>query len=45
MTPKNDALELDENKALSKFAAEREQTFDKIKALSHSEVWQQDQAG
>jgi len=34
-----EALELRKDIALSKFAEEREETFDKSKALSHQEVW------
>ena len=34
-----EALELREDIALSKFAEEREKTFDRTKALSHKEVW------
>jgi hypothetical protein len=44
MTINKNDWELKEDIALSQFAAEREQTFDKIEALRHSEVWQQDQA-
>lgn len=34
-----EALELEEDIALSKFAEEREHTFNKTKALKHDEVW------
>lgn len=34
-----EALELREDIALSKFAEEREETFDRSKAFSHKEVW------
>ncbi len=34
-----DALELQEDIALSNFAEKREQTFRKKKALEHDEVW------
>lgn len=34
-----EALELEEDIALSIFAEERERTFKKTKALKHSEVW------
>ncbi|MEA3313263.1 MAG: antitoxin, RHH family protein [Caldisericota bacterium] len=34
-----EALELREDIVLSKFAEEREKTFDKSKALSHKENW------
>jgi hypothetical protein len=44
MTNSKNDWELKEDTALSQFAAEREQTFDKIEALRHSEVWQQNQA-
>lgn len=45
MTLNKNDMELKEDKediALSQFAAQREQTFDKIEALRHSEVWQQE---
>jgi len=35
-----EALELREDIALSKFAEEREETFDRSKALSHNKVWE-----
>lgn len=35
-----DALELYEDRALSRLAEERERTFDRAQALSHREVWQ-----
>ncbi len=34
-----EALELREDVALAKFAEKREKTFNKVKALSHKEVW------
>ena len=34
-----EALEMEEDTALSKFAEKREKTFRKAKALKHSEVW------
>ncbi len=34
-----EALEMEEDIALSKFAEKREKTFTKAKALKHSEVW------
>ncbi len=34
-----EALELNEDMALSKLAEEREETFDKSKALTHDQVW------
>ncbi len=34
-----EALELEEDIALSRFAEERELTFNKAKALKHDEVW------
>jgi metal-responsive CopG/Arc/MetJ family transcriptional regulator len=34
-----EALELEEDIALSRFAEERELTFSKAKALKHDEVW------
>jgi len=34
-----EALEIEEDIALSSFAAEREKTFRREKALKHSEVW------
>ncbi|MGR3218510.1 MAG: toxin-antitoxin system, antitoxin component [Candidatus Anammoxibacter sp.] len=34
-----EALELEEDIALSGFAEEREKTFSKTKALKHNEVW------
>jgi hypothetical protein len=34
-----EALELREDIALSEFAKEREETFDRLKVLSHDEVW------
>jgi len=40
MTTDNNMLELQEDMVLFVFAEEREQAFDKIMALSHSEVWQ-----
>jgi hypothetical protein len=33
------ALELEEDRALIKLAETREQSFDRAKALTHSEVW------
>jgi len=45
MATDNNMLELQEDMVLCIFAEGREQVFDKIKALKHSEVWQQDQAG
>lgn len=39
MTINKKDWELKEDIALLQFAAEREQTFDKIEALRHSEVW------
>ena len=34
-----EALELREDRALTEFAADRENNFDRNKALSHDEVW------
>ena len=34
-----EALEIEEDIALSSFAEERERTFSKAKALNHDEVW------
>lgn len=34
-----DALEIEEDIALSQFAETREKTFDRNKALKHEEVW------
>ncbi|OGW15557.1 MAG: antitoxin, RHH family protein [Nitrospinae bacterium RIFCSPLOWO2_12_FULL_45_22] len=34
-----DALEAREDMALAKIAGDREKTFDKSKALTHSQVW------
>jgi hypothetical protein len=34
-----EALEMEEDIALASFAEKREQTFSRIKALKHSEVW------
>ncbi|MBI5049736.1 MAG: toxin-antitoxin system, antitoxin component [Nitrospirae bacterium] len=34
-----EALEIEEDIALSSFAEKRERTFNKTKALKHSEVW------
>ena len=34
-----EALELREDVALAEFAEKREKTFNKVKALSHKEVW------
>ena len=34
-----EALELEEDITLSRFAEERERTFSKAKALKHDEVW------
>ena len=34
-----EALELREDRALAEFAAEREEGFDRSKALTHEEVW------
>ena len=34
-----EALELREDRALAEFAAEREEDFDRSKALTHEEVW------
>ena len=34
-----ESLELREDRALAAFAAEREEGFDRRKALSHEEVW------
>lgn len=34
-----EALELREDRALADFAAEREENFDRGKALTHEEVW------
>jgi hypothetical protein len=35
-----EALELREDQALADFAEQREDSFDRSKALSHEEVWQ-----
>ena len=35
-----EALELREDRALAEFAAEREESFDRSKALTHEEVWE-----
>ncbi len=35
-----DALDLYEDRALTRFAEERERTFDRERALSHRDVWQ-----
>jgi metal-responsive CopG/Arc/MetJ family transcriptional regulator len=34
-----EAIDLREDRALARFAQEREKTFDKSKALTHEEVW------
>ncbi len=34
-----EALEIEEDKALSEFAEKREKTFNKAKTLKHNEVW------
>ena len=34
-----ESLELREDRALAEFAAEREEAFDRSKALTHEEVW------
>ena len=33
------AIELEEDRALARFAEGREQTFDRKKALTHAQVW------